>query len=258
MVVPVYTLSCVCVCVKPFQSCLTLCDPTDSSLPGSSVHGILQARILEWVAMPFSGDLLNSNWWESWWLSAIFVTCYFWCVSSGITLRFESAFTRWLPCWALFHMCMGHLDSCFCEVSVQGFCPISSWMSIFSYWFVGVPYIYWMISWFSLVQSDFLVFIFMLGISLFSGILFTMNLRLMFIKTWKSSTDTWLEEVTLFQGWSPKMCICSMDLESHLEPATSQVTYSGKCQVALALCLLPYYKGRWNQWWIYRFRSEWV
>ena len=31
------------------QSCLTLCDPTDCSLPGSSVHGILQARILEWV-----------------------------------------------------------------------------------------------------------------------------------------------------------------------------------------------------------------
>ena len=32
-----------------FQSCLTLCDPMDRSLPGSSVHGILQARILEWV-----------------------------------------------------------------------------------------------------------------------------------------------------------------------------------------------------------------
>ena len=35
-------------------SCLTLCDPMDCSLPGSSVHGILQARILEWVAMPSS------------------------------------------------------------------------------------------------------------------------------------------------------------------------------------------------------------
>ena len=34
--------------------CPFLCDPTDCSLPGSSVHGILQARILEWVAMPFS------------------------------------------------------------------------------------------------------------------------------------------------------------------------------------------------------------
>ena len=37
-----------CVCAK---SCLTLCDAMDCSPPGSSVHGILQARILEWVAM---------------------------------------------------------------------------------------------------------------------------------------------------------------------------------------------------------------
>ena len=36
------------------QSCLTLCNPTDHSLPGSSVHGILQAKILEWVAISFS------------------------------------------------------------------------------------------------------------------------------------------------------------------------------------------------------------
>ena len=36
------------------QSCLTLCDPTDCSAPGSSVHGILQARVLEWVTIIFS------------------------------------------------------------------------------------------------------------------------------------------------------------------------------------------------------------
>ena len=36
------------------QSCPTLCDPMDCSLSGSSVHGILQARILEWVAISFS------------------------------------------------------------------------------------------------------------------------------------------------------------------------------------------------------------
>ena len=36
------------------QSCLTLCNPVDCSLPGSSVHGVLQARILEWVPMPSS------------------------------------------------------------------------------------------------------------------------------------------------------------------------------------------------------------
>ena len=36
------------------QSCTTLCDPIDCSLPGSSIHGISQARILEWVASSFS------------------------------------------------------------------------------------------------------------------------------------------------------------------------------------------------------------
>ena len=41
------------------QLCLTLCSPMDCSPPGSSVHGILQARILEWVAIPFPGDLPN-------------------------------------------------------------------------------------------------------------------------------------------------------------------------------------------------------
>ena len=41
------------------QSCLTLGDPMNCSLPGSSVHGILQGRILEWVAMPSSRDLPN-------------------------------------------------------------------------------------------------------------------------------------------------------------------------------------------------------
>ena len=41
------------------KSCLTLGNPRDCSLPGSSVHGILQARILEWVAIPFSRNLPN-------------------------------------------------------------------------------------------------------------------------------------------------------------------------------------------------------
>ena len=45
------------VCVLVAQSCLTLCNHMDCSLPGSSVHGIFQARILEWVAVPFPGDL---------------------------------------------------------------------------------------------------------------------------------------------------------------------------------------------------------
>ena len=43
-----------CCCLIP-KLCLTLCDPRDCRLPGSSVHGISQARILEWVASSFSG-----------------------------------------------------------------------------------------------------------------------------------------------------------------------------------------------------------
>ena len=39
------------------QSCPTLCDPIDCSLSGSSVHGIFQARVLEWIAIPFPGHL---------------------------------------------------------------------------------------------------------------------------------------------------------------------------------------------------------
>ena len=42
------------VCAKSLQSCLTLCDPMNCSSPGSSIHGILQARILAWVAISFS------------------------------------------------------------------------------------------------------------------------------------------------------------------------------------------------------------
>ena len=51
----------VCMHAKSLQSCLTLCNPIDCSPPGSSVHRILQGRILEWVAMPSSGDLPNSG-----------------------------------------------------------------------------------------------------------------------------------------------------------------------------------------------------
>ena len=42
------------IAAKSLQSCLTLCDPIDCSPPGSSVHGIFQARVLEWSAIAFS------------------------------------------------------------------------------------------------------------------------------------------------------------------------------------------------------------
>ena len=54
---------CVCVCVKVkvfvTQSCPTPCDPIYCSPPGSSVHEILQARIVEWLLFPSPGDLPN-------------------------------------------------------------------------------------------------------------------------------------------------------------------------------------------------------
>ena len=49
-----------CAC-KLGQSCLTLCDPMDCSPPGSSVHGIFQARILEQIAISSSGESFQAK-----------------------------------------------------------------------------------------------------------------------------------------------------------------------------------------------------
>ena len=51
---PVFLPLCDAAAAKSLQSCPTLCDLTDSSPPGSSVHGIFRARVLEWVAIVFS------------------------------------------------------------------------------------------------------------------------------------------------------------------------------------------------------------
>ena len=48
------------------QLCLTLSDPVDGSLPGSSVHGIFQARVLEWVAIAFSIGVTKDYQFMSW------------------------------------------------------------------------------------------------------------------------------------------------------------------------------------------------
>ena len=54
LILPLMSLKDICVCANSFQLCPTLCDPMDCSLRSSSIHGILQARILEWVAISFS------------------------------------------------------------------------------------------------------------------------------------------------------------------------------------------------------------
>ena len=55
--------------MKFTQSCPTLFDPMECSLPESCVHGILQARILEWVAIPFSRG--SSRPWDGTWVSCV-------------------------------------------------------------------------------------------------------------------------------------------------------------------------------------------
>ena len=50
----IYEICDIAVCGLVVQLCLTLCDPMEYSWSGSFVHGILQARILEWVVIPFS------------------------------------------------------------------------------------------------------------------------------------------------------------------------------------------------------------
>jgi len=69
-------------CVWVSQSCPTLCDPMDCSLPGFSVHGILQARILGWVAMPFSR---GSSWSRDWTHVSFIAGRFFtnWATKSG-------------------------------------------------------------------------------------------------------------------------------------------------------------------------------
>ena len=57
------TTSLTIVCALNHLSCLTLCDPKNCSSPGSSVHGILQARILEWILIFFSR---GSSWPRDW------------------------------------------------------------------------------------------------------------------------------------------------------------------------------------------------
>ena len=112
------------------QLCLTLCDPMDCSPPGSSVHGIFQARIMEWVAISFSG---GSSWPRervSWLLCIGRRILYLSHVGSHVYMYQNSDFFLSL---SLFAFCIRvsvpsdllisvvfytHLDSC---VSSQGF-----------------------------------------------------------------------------------------------------------------------------------------
>ena len=72
----------VCVHAKSLLSCLTPCDPINCRPPGSSVHQILQARIVEWVALPFSRRSSQPRD-ESLFLMSPALAGEFWCLPNG-------------------------------------------------------------------------------------------------------------------------------------------------------------------------------
>ena len=74
------------------QSCPTLCDPVDCNLPGSSVHGILQTRVLEWVAIAFSNlyTYYPVNSWSTWTILMQF------CLLPVPISTFPSSTTSWI------------------------------------------------------------------------------------------------------------------------------------------------------------------
>ena len=86
---------CVCVCA---QSCLTLCNPRDCSPPGSPVHGVLPARILEWVSTPSSRE---SSWPGNWTLISCIAGRFFthgttW--EAQVTCRILQLWVMWVGC----------------------------------------------------------------------------------------------------------------------------------------------------------------
>ena len=87
------------VCVLVIQSCPTLCDPMNCSLPGFSVYGIFQARIMEWIAGPFSRGYSQPR---DWTLVSCITCRSFWTRTSCIVGR---CFTLWAtmeaPIWAI-------------------------------------------------------------------------------------------------------------------------------------------------------------
>ena len=83
---------------QPFQSCLTtLCHPVDCSLPGSSGHGILQARMLEWAAVPSSRGSSRPREWTH--VSHVF------CTAGGL-------FTHRATCEAPMCITYHHINTC--------------------------------------------------------------------------------------------------------------------------------------------------
>ena len=147
------------VCILVTQSGLTLCNPMDCSPPGFSIHGILQARILKWIAISFSkGSSLaqGSNLGQGSpfsvtvvpiyiptksvegfpFLHAVTNTCYLWPFWDGHsdqceviapwTFKLHFSNNQW--CWAHFHVLLGHPYAFLGEMPMKIFGPFFDWV----------------------------------------------------------------------------------------------------------------------------------
>ena len=113
--------------IEVAQSCPTLCDPMDCSLPCSSVRGILRARILEWVAISFSRRSSQPRDWT--WVSHILGRCFTIWASREVLWTSDSNVPRLRPSF---------------EFLVDGFCRSLLKVSFFNWWvsFQWIHYIF--------------------------------------------------------------------------------------------------------------------
>ena len=89
---------------KSLQSCPTLCDPIESSPPGSPIHGIFQARVLEWVAIAFS-DYAAWNAYEYIIKYAILTFNKFYLIITERHMDVSSVFIDYCLCSLVFFLC---------------------------------------------------------------------------------------------------------------------------------------------------------
>ena len=118
------------------QLCPTLCNPMDCSSPGSSVHGILQARILEWVAISFSrGSSRPRDWTQVSCIAGRFVTLW-----APLPHFHTSPSKEWYT-FSFFPAILWNLKSR--EQEINSFSDTRNWFFVTDYWVAcGARYIY--------------------------------------------------------------------------------------------------------------------
>ena len=116
------------------QSCLTLCDPMNCRQPGSFVHGILQARILEWVAIPFSRRSSQPRDWT--WVSCI-ASRFFthWATREALSLRYKCC--HWPRNYLFFHTFQSRYET-HSSVHLPG--GLMYWVLIAAFQVAKIPY----------------------------------------------------------------------------------------------------------------------